>query len=208
MGRLPLSSFEFKFATIYFRPQTLSMFNSPADKRSRSLVVGGKWGSNIDASWAFAPLWRNFTDSDTSSFSSRRSHVVTIGWLISFIEVNSCLCGHIITNMRFVRLSSKGEVLDFEFLNTRALSVMRVVSINYNFTFLCRRRFLVTFRRLVAMLVPVAIATQSVWLLFQSLISRVLLITLSSSTLSLHHRKTIMVTLFFCSKFRGRLQWM
>ena len=198
MGRLPLSSFEFKFASVYLLP--LPIFKLSANKRRRSLVIGGKWGSYIDASWAFAPLWRNPTDMEASSFTSRCRHVVTIGRLISLIKVNSCLGTHIATSIGFVRLSSKREVLDFKLLNACSLYIMRVVSINNDFTFL-PSRFLVTLRRLMAqtLLVPVLITAQCVLMLVHSLVCRILLHCLCPSNLSLH-RKTI-VTLFLLANF-------
>ena len=157
-------------------------------------MVGGKWGSDIDTSRAtFAPLWRNSTDRDASSFASLSCrHIVTIRRLVSFIKVNSRLWSHLITHVSLwlVRFSCEWEVLDLELLNASGFGVMKIVSIDDYFTFQ-PWLFVVTSWRVVPILVPVGIAAQSVLILGRNLICWVLRRYLCSANESLHRKNIV-----------------
>ena len=145
-GTRTLSSFEFKFSRVLSFSQQMIWLSCVL--RNRGLMICWK-GCDVDASLAFATVRRTSTDWDVRSFGRWRTHIVAVGRLISFIEVDIIGGSVISACMRLVGYSSKGEILNFG--NFKAFRILVVVRINYD----CIRciRFLVALWRLV--LVPV-----------------------------------------------------
>ena len=101
-------SFEFQLALI-LTPALHGIWLPPLQWHSRLMICWKR--CDINGSQAnFAAMRR--TSARMSSIVLSRSHIVAVGRLISFIEINRSVCLDISADMRLIG-SSKGEVLGF-----------------------------------------------------------------------------------------------